>query len=281
MVRALLFAALAGWFPLCSAGLGFQILSPEGPGPASPRRIPIHAVPAEEPPPPDFIHVESALVEVPVHVTNALGTTVAGLGRGDFELWEDGVRLPITYFSMDDAPASVGLVYDSSGSMRGKMNQEAAAAKAFMRTANPEDEFFLVEFGERARLASRFTVWPEDILWRIALPKPFGRTPLLDALFLAMTQMKSAHHSRKALVILSDGGDNQSRRNARQIKGRLVEADLQLYAMGIYAPAGSRKLTSEERNGPNLLSDLAEQTGGRCFRRTARTTWQTSALYQP
>ncbi len=100
-----------------TAGLRLQILSPEGPGSVSQRRVPIHAIPTEEPPLPDFIHLESALVEVPVHRTNALGATVAGLGRGDFELWEDGVRLPITYFSMDDAPASVGPVYDSSGSM--------------------------------------------------------------------------------------------------------------------------------------------------------------------
>ena len=261
MVRTLLRVAVVGCFPLCFIGLGFQVFSPDGPSAASPR---IHSAPKEVLPA-SSIRVESALVEVPVHVTNTLGANVAGLVRADFELSEDGIKQPITYFSMGDAPTSVGLVYDSSASMRGKMEQEAAAAKAFMRTANPGDEFFLVEFGERPKLATRFTVWPEDIVRRISRTRPFGRTPLLDAIFLAMTQMKSAHNSRKALVILSDGGDNQSRRNARQIKSRLAEADLQLYAMGIYGSTDSRKLSSEEKRGPKLLTDLAEETGGRMF----------------
>lgn len=263
MVRTRGGPVAAAWLSLCSSGLGFQILTPEGPSAASPRRVPIHETAVEAPA--GAIHVESALVEVPVHVTNALGANVGGLGRGDFELWEDGVPQPITCFSMADAPASVGLVYDSSASMRGKTGREAEAAKAFMRTANAEDEFFLVEFGDRAKLAAGFTMAPDAILRRITRARPFGRTALLDALSLAMAHMKYAHNSRKALVVLSDGGDNQSRRNVRQVKADLVEADLQLYAIGIYASTKSRRLSAEEKNGPMLLGDLAEQTGGRMF----------------
>ena len=146
-------------------------------------------------------------------------------------------------------PHPWALVYDCSGSMHGKMAEEAAAAEAFMRTANPEDEFFLVKFGDRPQLATRFTAQPVEILARISHARPFGRTPLFDALFLAMSQMKSARNPRKALVVLSDGGDNQSRRNVHQIKDELVEADLQLYAMGIYSADASHKLDlgGEER----------------------------------
>jgi Ca-activated chloride channel homolog len=255
---------LYGWFLFSSSALAFQLLDPDGPGAVSLHRPP-HSEAQPEVPPAGAIHIESVLVEVPVHVTNALGANVASLRRNDFELSEDGVEQPIIYFSMADAPASVGLVYDCSGSMHGKMGEEAAAAEAFMRTANPEDEFFLVKFGDRPQLAARFTAQPMEILTRISHAKPFGRTPLLDALFLAMSQMKNARNQRKALVVLSDGGDNQSRRNVHQIKDELMEADLQLYAMGIYSPAASRKLTSEEKNGPQLLSDLAELTGGRMY----------------
>jgi Ca-activated chloride channel family protein len=268
MVRVLVHKVLGGLLILSFTGFAFQ--EPEGPGAVLIQKPVRRQMQAQaDTPPPGAIQINSTLVQVPVHVTNALGVNIAGLTREDFELWEDGVRQPITYFSMADAPASIGLVYDCSGSMHGKMAEEAAAAEAFMHTANPEDEFFLVKFGDRPQLATRFTAQPLEILTRISRARPFGRTPLLDALFMAMAQMKNARNTRKALVVLSDGGDNQSRRNVHQIKSGLAEADLQLYAMGIYspgsAPGGVHKLSSEEKNGPLLLNDLAEMTGGRMY----------------
>jgi VWFA-related protein len=218
--------------------------------------------PASEPAP---IRIDSALVQIPVHVTNSFGANVEGLAKGDFHLSEDGVEQPITHFSMDDAPASIGLVYDSSGSMRDKIGQAAEAAKTFFHTANPEDEFFLVEFGDWPKLAEPFTLRAEDILARILHTKPFGRTALLDALAMAMKQMKKARNPRHALIILSDGGDNQSRHSRREVELALVESDVQVYAMGIYSSMDSRKLTAEERNGPQLLRELSEKTGGRMY----------------
>jgi len=147
--------------------------------------------------------------------------------------------------------------------MRDKMHWSAAAADAFFRTANPEDEFFLVEVGDRAKLAVPFPGQADDILSRIGRTKPFGRTALLDGLQVAMTRMKKARHLRKALVIVSDG-DNQSRHNARQIKAGLLESDVQVYAMGLFR-GNDRKSTAEERRGPELLGDLAQQTGGRLY----------------
>jgi Ca-activated chloride channel homolog len=211
------------------------------------------------------IHVDSALVQIPVHVTNAFGANVAGLTKDDFQLWEDGAPQSIAHFSMDDAPASVGLVYDCSGSMRDKMRQAADAAEAFFHTANAEDEFFLVEFGDWPKLAAPLTTRADEILTRILRTKPFGRTALLDALEMAMKQMKKAANPRKALVILSDGGDNQSRRNRREIESALVESDVQVYAMGLYSRGDSRKLSPEERNGPKLLEEISAKTGGRMF----------------
>ncbi len=255
-------AALSALLYLGSPGFAFQTSASAGPmkaAPPGPVRI------EAAPPGGSAIHVDSALVQIPVHVTNELGANVAGLSKGDFQLWEDNIAQEITHFSMDDAPASVGLVYDCSGSMRGKMAQAAAAAQAFFRTANPEDEFFLVEFGDWPKLTAPFTTDVNDILTRILHTKPFGRTALLDAMQMAMKQMKKAVNPRKALVILSDGGDNQSRRNLHEIESALIESDVQAYAMGLYTLDQSRKLTAEERAGPKLLQQISEKTGGRLF----------------
>lgn len=243
--------AVVGGLGLCSAlGWAFQV------------DIPVREKDGQAGRP--VLQVDSSLVLIPAHVTNGMGTIVANLSKSDFQITDDGVPQTITHFSLDDAPASIGLVYDCSGSMRDKMHRSAAAAEAFFRTSNPQDEFFLVEVGDRAKLAVPFSFETEDILSRIERTKPFGRTALFDALQVAMTQMKRARNLRKALVILSDGGDNQSRHNARQIKAGLLESDVQVYSMGLFN-ADAQKRSSEERKGPELLDALAEETGGRLY----------------
>jgi len=163
----------------------------------------------------------------------------------------------------EDAPVSVCLLFDASGSMRLKMQKSSEAAAAFFREANPEDEFSLVEFNDRARLLLPFTQKSDDVYRRISRIRPFGRTSLLDAIFLALKQMKFARYQRKALVVLSDGGDNWSRHSLGEIRNALLESDVQLYAMGIFDPGAGHNTPQEERNGPHLLDGLAEQSGGR------------------
>lgn len=259
MVFTELRAALPALFLLSSAGWGLPWGSAEDPLIAVRTKAP-DALPAD----PSSIRVDSSLVLIPAHVTNYVGAIVSNLHKEDFQLTEDNLPQTITHFSMEDAPASIGLVFDCSGSMRNKMHRAAAAAEAFFRTANPQDEFFLVEVADRPKLAVPFSTEPAEIISRIERTKPFGRTALLDALQVAMTHMKRARNSRKALVILSDGGDNQSRRNARQIKAALLESDVQIYAMGLFDEDTSKK-TSEERHGPDLLGNLTQETGGRVF----------------
>jgi Ca-activated chloride channel homolog len=212
-------------------------------------------------PKPD-IRVDSSLVLVPAQVTNELGAPITTLGREDFHVFEDGIEQPITNFSREDAPVSVGLLFDVSGSMRNKIKKATEAAGAFFKTSNPQDEFFLIEFSDRPKLKVPFTSDPNDIYDEIARTRPFGRTSLLDAIYLAMVTMKQAHNSRKALVIVSDGGDNRSRHTEREIKNEMLESDLQVYAMGIFDPADV-KHSVEEQNGPRLLTELADETGGR------------------
>lgn len=211
------------------------------------------------------LRVDSALALIPVHVTRDDGASVTNLAKGNFQIFEDGVEQKITHFSTDDAPVSIGLLFDTSGSMNNKMRKSAEAAATFFKTANIDDEFFLVEFNERPKLTVPFTSDADLLYRRITHTKPFGRTSLLDAIHLAMVQMKNARNLRKAIVIVSDGGDNRSRFSASEIKNAMLESDVQLYAMGIFDLDDLHKHPIEEQNGPQLLEELAEQTGGEMF----------------
>lgn len=215
--------------------------------------------------PAPLLRVDSALVLVPVHVTDAAGGTVTGIARSEFRLLEDNQEQTIAAFGTEDAPVSVGLLFDASGSMRPKMHKAAEAAAAFFRAANPADEFFLVEFNDRARLIVPFTQDAEQVYGEIAHTRPIGRTSLIDALYLATRVMKNAHNQRKALVIVSDGGDNWSRHSVREVRNALLESDLQVYAMGIFDRDYTRNHPLEERKGPALLDDLTLLTGGRHY----------------
>jgi Ca-activated chloride channel family protein len=208
------------------------------------------------------IRVDTALVLVPAQVTNALGTPITDLHKEDFKVFEDGVEQPIANFAFEDAPLSIGLLFDISGSMRNKIKKSTEAAAAFFKTSNPEDEFFLVEFSDRPKLTVPFTSDPDEVYQRIAHAKPFGRTSLLDAIHMAMGEMKHARNLRKALVIVSDGGDNRSRHTEREIKNAMLESDVQVYAMGIFDPSDTTKQSVEEQRGPRLLEELADQSGG-------------------
>jgi Ca-activated chloride channel family protein len=211
------------------------------------------------------IRVDSTLVLIPVSVTDPMNRFVTGLEREHFRIFEDKVEQEIKQFSSEDAPLSVGIVFDTSGSMGAKLQKSRQAVAQFFKTANPEDEFFLVQFNDRPVLAVPFTRSIEEIQNQLTFTQSKGRTALLDGIYLAMNHMKKAHNPRKALVVISDGGDNSSRYTESEIKNAVREADVQIYAIGIFEPMGSRGRTAEEMAGPGLLTEVAEQTGGRHF----------------
>jgi Ca-activated chloride channel family protein len=190
---------------------------------------------------------------------------VTGLDPDNFRVYEDNVEQEITSFSSEDVPISIGVIFDVSGSMGNKINKAREAAIQFFKTANPRDEFFLVSFNERAELTSGFTNSVEDLQARMMMTPPKGRTALLDAIYLGLSEMRGAHNAKRALLIISDGGDNHSRYNETDVKRLVREADTQLYAIGIYDPLGDRNRTPEELYGPSLLSDICDMTGGRVF----------------
>jgi Ca-activated chloride channel family protein len=208
------------------------------------------------------MNVEMALVNVTV--TDPYSRLVTGLDKENFRVFEDGIEQEIASFSSEDVPISIGLVFDMSGSMSDKVDKARQAAVQFLRTANPRDEFFLVSFNDRAELTSRFTSSIEELQNRMMFTVAKGRTALLDAIYLGLSQMRGARNGKRALLIISDGGDNHSRYNEADIRNFLKEADCQLYAMGVF-DVNDMGRTTEERYGPSLLSELAEMTGGRVF----------------
>src|SRR5229473_6423212 len=211
------------------------------------------------------IRVDSTLVLIPVTVTDPLNRFVTGLERENFRLFEDKSEQKLTHFASEDAPLSVGLVFDTSGSMGSKLDKSRQAVGQFFKTANPEDEFFLIQFNDRPELVVDLTTRVEEIQNRLTFTQSKGRTALLDAVYMALHKMKKAKNPRKALLIISDGGDNSSRYTESEIKKLVQEADVQIYAIGIFELMANRGRTPEELSGPSLLSELAEQTGGRHF----------------
>jgi Ca-activated chloride channel homolog len=211
------------------------------------------------------IHMDVDLALINVTVTDPYNRLVTGLEPDNFRVLEDNIEQEVVTFSAEDVPISIGVIFDFSGSMANKVAKAREAAVQFFKTANPQDEFFLVSFNERAELASSFTNSVEDLQSRLMLTAPKGRTALLDAIYLGLSQMRGAHNAKRALLILSDGGDNHSRYNESDIKRLVKEADTQLYAIGIFDPLGYRNRTPEELNGPSLLSEVTEMTGGRVF----------------
>jgi VWFA-related protein len=209
--------------------------------------------------------VDTTLVQIPVAVTDSLNRFVLGLQKEDFHLLEDGVEQNVVHFSGEDAPLSVGLAFDESASMDFKLRTSQGAVAQFLKTLNADDEVFLVEFSDIAKVSVGFTSKPTEILDALAKSQPGGLTAMLDAVNLALREMKKAKNARKAIVIISDGGDNHSKYTAAQIESLVREADVQIYAMGVFEPSLSFGLTPEEVSGPKLLSEITTQTGGRAF----------------
>ncbi len=211
------------------------------------------------------IRIDKQMVLVPVAVTTQSGQYVTGLDKENFKVFENNVEQEVESFTSEDAPMSVGVVFDTSGSMGNKLQRSRQAVAEFLKSANPEDEFLLVQFNDQAELTVPFTANTEEVQNRLMFVQSKGRTALLDGVYMAMNEMKKAHNPRKAILIISDGGDNSSRYTQNEVRNFVREADVQIYAIGIFESVGARGRTPEEFDGPDLLRDLAEQTGGRDF----------------
>src|SRR6266446_88346 len=211
------------------------------------------------------IHFDVDLALVNVTVTDPYNRLVTGLEPDNFRIFEDNIEQEVVNFSSEDVPISIGIILDRSGSMANKLGKAKQAAFQFFKTANPQDEFFLVGFNDHAELLSPFTENVEDLRSHMLYTSAKGSTALLDAVYLGLSQMRGARNAKRALLIISDGGDNHSRYGDKDIKRLVREADTQLYSIGIFDPFEYRSRTPEELNGPSLLNELTELTGGRAF----------------
>ncbi len=208
------------------------------------------------------LKVDVDLVLVPVTITDPLNRLVTGLEKENFQLYEGALPQEIRTFSSEDAPVSLGVIFDSSGSMSSKMDRAKDAVVEFFKTANPQDEFFMISFSDEPEEVSDFTSSVDEIQNKLVFAVPRKRTALLDAIYMGVSKMRQAKYAKKALLIISDGGDNHSRYTEGEIKSMVKEADVMVYAIGLY----DRYFASqEERLGPALLSDITELTGGRAF----------------
>ncbi len=213
--------------------------------------------------PGSFIRMNVDLVLIPVTVTDPMNRLVTGLEKEDFQIYENNKDQKIRTFAAEDAPVSIGIIFDLSGSMTSKLIRARESILQFIKTANPQDEFFVIGFNDRPELIEDFTSSVEDIEARLATVRSGHRTALLDAIYFGVAKMKDARHERKALLVVSDGGDNRSRYTEGEVRAKVREADVEIYSIGIFDPYAA---TPEERTGPQLLEDLSDVTGGRMFR---------------
>jgi Ca-activated chloride channel family protein len=200
-------------------------------------------------------------------VTDRRGATVTGLGKGHFQLYQDKVPQEIVTFSREAVPASIGLIFDLSGSMKTKIAEALSSTNALFKGAEPDDEAFLMTFSNQPEVNTGFTTDLEVIQEDLHRSRTGGRTALIDAVYLGLNRMRQAKHGRRAVVIVSDGMDNHSRYSKVELMSNVVESDVQIYTIGVYDPPNDKKPIelNLERAGISLLDDLAQASGGLHF----------------
>jgi Ca-activated chloride channel family protein len=210
------------------------------------------------------VRIDVDLVLVPASVTDRMNRPVIDLQKDNFGLYENDALQQIRYFTEEDEPISIGLILDVSKSMSNKIETERAAVAEFFKNANPEDDYFVISLDNRPHLIADTTQSLEDIQQKLALVVPDGNTALLDAIYLGVAKMRSARYQRRALLIISDGGDNHSHYTTRETKSMVQESDVLVYSIGIFdnLPVPVFK-TIEEKLGQRLLVDITEASGGR------------------
>jgi Ca-activated chloride channel family protein len=209
----------------------------------------------------DKLQISTSIVNVIISVTDPYGRFVTGLGKDHFEVFDDKVKQQIAHFTDDDAPISLGIVYDVSGSMKERIQRSIRALRRFIETSHDDDDFFLIGFNDRAKLIQDFTTSGDQIASHLMFVQPKGSTALYDAAYLAVEKLQQGRHQKKAMLVISDGQDNNSRYTYKELRNRVKEADVQVYAIGITDPASD----SLAGFGRGVLEEITRMTGGRAF----------------
>jgi Ca-activated chloride channel family protein len=207
----------------------------------------------------DRIKFKTEIVSLNVSVVDREGRSLSALTKADFQIFDDGVRQEISYFGRSDAPASIGIVFDVSGSMtQSRMAQAREALARFVETTHPDDEFFLISCGARPAVLLDHAREGESLLRRVAQTTPRGNTALFDSVALALEKVGQGRHPKRAIVVISDGEDNHSRLTSDKLRRRLQEVAIPVWTVLV----GSPRVGS---NGGAIMDNLAAVSGGRAY----------------
>lgn len=224
--------------------------------------VSVHAQQSKEP------QNKTIKVDVDLTIVNATvlerqqGRVVTDLRPEDFEVWEDRIQQSIEYFSEEDVPISLGIIFDISGSMKEKLPVARDAAVAFLKTGNPDDEYFLVEFNNRAQVTQDYTTDISRLQNKLLFTPSSGTTALFDAVYLGLQKLQDASNTKKALLLITDGEDNRSRYSFANVRDFIKEQDVELFAIGIVTYNSELGMG---RTGRALIEELTDLTGGRAF----------------
>jgi len=224
-----------------------------------------NATPTPVPDDPDErIRVKTDLVSLTLTVTDPYGRYVSGLNKSAFTIFDNNQEQEITYFSDADAPVSIGILFDVSGSMSGeKIGKARKALERFIGTSHPSDEYFLIAFNNRAQLLMDRTRDGDAVLRKLTLVKPKENTALYDAVYLGVERVTRGTHQKRAMLIISDGQDNASRYNFGEVRRLMKESDVVTYAVGIMDRGDSGNALGLQ--GQAFLDELSSVTGGKSF----------------
>jgi VWFA-related protein len=236
------FTAILAAFSACA------ILSAQDRVTIAPRARPEHALPTRS-----TLRMDVRMVQIPVTVTDLRGSPVLGLTKKDFRVFEDDVELPVSALSVSDAPVSAGIVFDTSRSMRTRIDDSRVAVEQFLDSSGPSDEFFLTRFSDKVEMLTPFTSKPADILKPLASLEAKGWTALVDAICLATHHVRKGKRERKMLLVLTDGNDNNSRYSESELLRILREADVRVYSISLLERSRFLEKISDETGGRNML----------------------------
>lgn len=208
-----------------------------------------------------IVRLRANLITVTVTVADPYERLVTGLQKDHFEIYDEKIKQEIVFFAEEDAPISIGIVFDISGSMEGKIQRATVALRRFIEISHPDDNFFLIAFNHMTTLVQDFTTSVDEVVSQLTWVKSSGRTALYDATYLAVEKVRQGRHTRKAILIISDGLDNSSRYTYSQLRNILKEAGIQIYALGIF----DLNSHSDEVVGRSILEEITSLTGGRAF----------------
>jgi VWFA-related protein len=207
------------------------------------------------------LKVTSDLVQIPVTVTDKSGRVVETLTKENFVILENGVEQTVAHFALDEAPMSVCLVVDTSLSMAAKLDKSVAAVNEFLSTSKPDDEFCLVRFSDSVDILVTLTKGPSQIIEAMHTIHAHGFTALMDGIGSGIEEVQKGQNRHKAVIVISDGGDNRSLRTQKQIRRLVRDTDVQIHSIGILVPE-SDMFSQAEVDGPSLLKRISRDSGG-------------------